>query len=285
MALEIVITSENKGSNPGGKCIVRTGNLNSRSYIKYCTNNEIPNSPLTPQHQPIYEAMFLEMAKKLGLAVPEYFMLLNKSGKINFTYTPDKDEHPKRLRDNNSTYFASKLIETPIDDTSLLLQSIMKEEKIYRDLLHIGDISGRPQNYTLITPPNKKPFAMYIDLGCALVDTHFGKMSLRKSLNDKVSSIDRSNKALKDFKKRFARFNLKIRGSEDSVNLLEFGEKIPKCCNINVLSSANPGRISSVPVSSLLEQEEIDYLAQLYFLVNSNFLSAYKEDPRISRNH
>lgn len=285
MSLEIVVSSENKGSNPGGRCIVKTprGNIFGNSYIKYCTNSDISRSPLTQSHQPIYEAMFLEMAHYLGLKVPDYFVILNDGGAhLKFSYAPEKGEHPKELRGNNSTYFVSVLIEHEIDDSSPMLKELMGEDKIYRDLLHLGDISGRPQNYTLVDKRNGQgPFVMYIDLGCGLVDAHYGRISIRKSLFDKLMKSRLHPNIIRDLKKRLKNVNLRRSGDLGEVNLLDFGGKIPSCCGINVLHASNPQRVLRVQVDSLISQDELQELSDLYFLTNEDFLSRHKGDPRI----
>ena len=163
MGLEIVVTSENKGSNPGGRCIVKSSiEIFPKSYIKYCNRGQGLNGfNLLAQNQPIYEAMSLEMVKMLGLNIPNYFVILNYGGdNISFKYEPEKEKHIKKLSDNKKFYFVSRLIKHPIDETNPKLIEIMASEKIYRDLLHIGNVSGRPENYTLINIPGMDPFVL-----------------------------------------------------------------------------------------------------------------------------
>jgi len=284
MGLEIVVTSENKGSNPGGRCIVKSSiEIFPKSYIKYCNRGQGLNGfNLLAQNQPIYEAMSLEMVKMLGLNIPNYFVILNYGGdNISFKYEPEKEKHIKKLSDNKKFYFVSRLIKHPIDETNPKLIEIMASEKIYRDLLHIGNVSGRPENYTLINIPGMDPFVLYIDLGCGLVDAYEGLLTIRSSLIKKVLNL-KNRKTLKDLKKKLERIDLKTDFGA-MVNLVEFGEYILKCCKINTLDASDPKRIKSVAVESILSQGELVDLSNLYFAANIKFLDTYKGDSRLFR--
>ncbi|MBU0894145.1 MAG: hypothetical protein KKF48_01290 [Nanoarchaeota archaeon] len=283
MSLDIVVTSENIGSNPGGRCLVKTHlkRVSEESYIKYCNRTQTPPSfSFSSQRQPIYEAMFLEMAKMLGLVVPEYAVILNPQGKhVNFIYEPEKNQKVKKLNSNNHSYFLSRLIDHIIDENHPKLRGVMADEKIYRDLLNIGNVSDRPDNYTLVDIKGKEPFVLYIDFGCGFVDAHEGILTIRPSLIRQMSKLE-NGKALKNLKKRLGKINLKIdRGT--IINLFDFGERIPGCCKINVLDASNPHFFKSMPVNSLLSKRELDDLSKLYFITNSTFLKNYKGDERL----
>lgn len=285
MAIEVIVTSENKGSNPGGRCIVRTPKKTyDKSYFKYCNRGNVPKGfVLNSQHQPIYEAMFVEMSKMLGLNVPDYFVILNPKGDhVSLDYQPEKGENIRELRPNNASYFVSKLVNHVIDENSPGIRSILNEEKIYRDLLNIGNVSDRPDNYTLINVPGREPFVLYIDLGCGLVDAHGGLMTLRPGLDRKYKNLG-FGKNLRDLKKRLGGMDLKT-GGEAMLNLLKFGEYIPRCCSINVLDASKNIGVRSVPVTKLLSEGELRDLSGLYFAANSEFLRRYKGDLRLFRS-
>jgi hypothetical protein len=250
--------------------------------FKYCNRASIHGSPLNAQNQPIYEAMFLELAKILGLEVPEYFVITNPNGgHVSFSYEPDQGENIRPLSNHNKSYFVSRLTPHPIIETGALVKGLMSKDKIYRDLLNIGNVSDRPENYTLVDPKGgAKPFILYIDLGCGLVDAHSRNLTLRTGLERKRSSLLQSN-ALKRIKRDLSRAWLTTRDGKSEVNLLQFGEKIPACCRINILDASSPSRIQQVPVTKLLTNGELSELSSLYFVVNSRYIGKYKRDPRL----
>ena len=73
------VLSEQKGSNPGGFCIYKNGKTSFKGYFKYCVGSKISHehSALRAEHQPFYEAITFEFAKRLGLKTPSFFVLLN----------------------------------------------------------------------------------------------------------------------------------------------------------------------------------------------------------------
>ena len=155
----------------------------------------------------------------------------------------------------------------------------MDSEKIYRDILNLADISGKPNNYTLVVPREDNSYILYIDLGCGLVDAHNGLLSIRKGLSKRLERFD--DRTLKEISHRLKRANLMIHHGTGYVNLAELGETIPRLCCINVLDASNPLRMKRVSLGSVLSPQELAELRRLYFLVNQNFLSDYKGDPRI----
>ncbi len=287
MALEVVISSDKKGSNPGGRCKVYTGKNNicgdlGLCYLKYCPTSSV-NGVLNPQNQPIYEAMFLEMAKKVGLDIPDYFVIQNPSGEnVSFSYDLEEGEKIKtKLNPRMKNYFVSKFVPHEVVDTGSLVKSLMASDKIYRDLLHIGNVSGRPDNYSLIFPGDgREPFMLYIDLGCGLVDARGGVMNIRKSLKKKYTGALMNAKTMKMLSRRFSKVALETKGG-GRVNLFEFGEKIPRCCSINILDASKPFGLKKTPVQRLLGEGELGVLSTLYFLANEDFLRRYKGDPRL----
>ena len=285
MSLDVVITSENKGSNPGGRAII----LDSRAvdahasgpvYLKYCTGSKVYGGHLVSQHQPFYEAMFMEMAKVLGLAVPGYFVLLNEKEDVSFSYSPEEGENPKRLNQANKNFFVSQMVDHPIVQNGSLVSQLMDGEKIYRDVLNLGDISGRPNNYTLVTPEDgTNPYMLYIDLGCALADAHNGVLSIRNGLSKRLERF--TAKDLRVVKSRLSKVNLSVNHGSGYVNLAHLGEKVPRICAVNVLDAANPARLRRVPLTKILSEGELLDFERIYFLSNQNFSSKYKKDPKI----
>jgi len=281
MALEIKVISGPKGSNPGGKCVIPSFKNKGMDYIKYCNVNDV--SPLLDvQNQPIYEAISLEMAKKLGLSVPEYEVIVNPHRTdVRFSYSPLPGEKVSPLNSKKSCYFLSRFIPHNVDDTHEGLPPLMAREKIFRDLLNLGDISGRAQNYSFIQPKNAEPFVTYIDVGCGLVDAHEGHLSIRTSLRNKLKKV-KGKKDLRNIKNRLSRWEIETPLGK-RINLEEFGESIPEI-PISVLDASRGGRfVKTVPARVLLSLGELDQLQLIYFVVNERFLKKYSGDERLSR--
>jgi hypothetical protein len=195
--INILITSEKKGSNPGGRCKVPFRGQTLDFYLKYCNGSQLPKyHPFKPYNQPVYEAITLAIAKYFGLEVPRYFLLINNNhSSVSFTYA-DTSLKKKPLDPTKKSYLLSELAQLPkCVDTGLMLKE-MAQEKVYRDLLMIGDVSNKNQNYTLLDPDNYQfthssttPYIYYIDLGCSFVDAHEGFIGQRHAVS-RLISID-----------------------------------------------------------------------------------------------
>ena len=286
MVLEIKITSENKGSNPGGRCMLdldshKGFDLSGKFYLKYCSVNGIYSNSLTPSHQPFYEAMFIEMARILGLIVPDYFVLINSSpSKILFSYLPEKDEKPKKLNPYNKTFFISKIVDEPPISNDLVLGYLMNSERIYRDVLNLGDVSGRANNYSLIfSKKNLKHNILYLDLGCSLVDAKDGVLLIRKGLERKLTNL--KNKKLKYIVQKLKKTNLKVLNNENFINLGILGDKILNSVYVNILEPSFSFKINRILLNKVVNLSELEELTKIYFLVNMDFLEKYKNDPRV----
>jgi len=281
MALEIKVISGPKGSNPGGKCIIPNFKNKGTDYIKYCNVNDVSSLGLDVQNQPVYEAISLEMAKKLGLSVPKYKVIMNPSKTdMKFSYSPLSGEKITPLNSKKSCYFLSQFIPHNVDDTNEGLPPLMAKEKIFRDLLNLGDISGRAQNYSFIQPRYAEPFVTYIDVGCGLVDAHGGHLSIRTSLRNKLQKI-KGKKDLRNTQKRLSRWDIKTPKGE-RINLKEFGESISET-PIKVFDASKTGRVKIVPAKELVSSEELDKLQMIYLIVNEKFLKNYSRDKRLFR--
>ena len=123
--VNVHITSERKGSNPGGKCVIPYNGAYLDAYIKYCSRSRLPHGhAFQPQHQPIYEALTLVLAKKFGLQIPLFFVMMNEEREVCFTHdeTIPKD---KRLNDNRLCFLVSKLFKSEqLDDQEALRKNL-----------------------------------------------------------------------------------------------------------------------------------------------------------------
>src|SRR3989344_6929855 len=126
----ITVTSERVGSNPGGKCIIPYHGRTIESYIKYCNLSHLPrNHPFNVPNQPIYEALTLTLASKLGLHVPEFWVLYNEDRSVNFSYE-DKRLERKKLDSDRLCYLVSRLVILPRDEDAEFLIEMMRREKL-----------------------------------------------------------------------------------------------------------------------------------------------------------
>ncbi|MCX6748178.1 MAG: hypothetical protein NT076_01090 [Candidatus Pacearchaeota archaeon] len=177
MALEIEILTSSKGSNPGGKCSI---GVNNRPpflyYVKHC-HSASGKHPFNPQNQPFFEAITFEMARTLGLHVPDFYVLLNPERGLEFKHSSDIKPN---LHPDKKCYFASRIIAQPsIRDDNPDLVRVIDEERIHRDLLDVADIEGIGQNYSFFENGDEPPRVFYLDLGCSFVHSKEGKLFIQ----------------------------------------------------------------------------------------------------------
>jgi hypothetical protein len=271
--LEIKITSESKGSNPGGKCsLPYLGNQCADFYIKYCNSSRLPpQHPFNPVNQPIYEALTLVLAEKVGLHVPRYFVLMNKQGNIRFT-----QDHTisikKELDENRPYYFVSRLVTLPREENLEKLKLMMEKEKVYRDLLMVGDVSGKKQNFALIDDPSPG-HVLYIDLGCSFVDAVGGYLQQRNYITNLVRDVKgkQEGEPKRDLKqnlrhaertlRKYALLtNHEVESSQDIIPLDELVESVREA----QIPTLNPrGKLAVVNALSEKEIEEIINLLKM----------------------
>ncbi|MBI2662736.1 hypothetical protein HYX11_04725 [Candidatus Woesearchaeota archaeon] len=264
MSLEITITSERKGSNPGGKCSISIYGLDTSSYIKYCNLSHLHDSYLTAQHQPFYEAITLALCQRLGLIVPSYYIIINNKRKIKFNYTHSM---PK-LSEDKPYYFASELITLPEQEDQEELHQALMQEKIYRDLLLISDVSGKKQNFAYFEHPS--PHVLYIDVGCSFVDSVNGILNQRNG-----KKINLSKQELKNAHKLAERYDLYTNHKTDIMSIDDIINLLP-CLELPTL---NPAK--TIIVEDILSTQEIEEI-QLILLANiPSFIKKHKESPNI----
>ncbi len=131
---EIIVKDKAKGGNPGGMIEIPFYNISSSFYFKYCPQpgKGLGKSPLFPEHQPIYEALTVMLAKRLGLSVPQVFVMENRPNERKKDPVFKYEIKNNKFNANMPFYFISK-IESELDLTATnkkFLSSAIDEHKI-----------------------------------------------------------------------------------------------------------------------------------------------------------
>jgi hypothetical protein len=200
---------------------------------------------------------------------------------VNFTYD-ESAPIKKKLDDRKPLYFVSRLVDLPEEEDSEILAEKMVEEKLYRDLLIVGDVSGRKQNYCLLDDGNG-PFVLYIDVGCSFIDAHMGTISQREHISHLLGRSGRgASRNLRKNVKR-ARDYLSKRGlltnhsqehRREVIGLEDFIDKIP---DERLLTLPR----GSEAVRNLLSEEEVEEISNLLLLNMERVVRDYNK----SRTH
>lgn len=267
--IEVLITSKPKGGNPGANArVLVPGKEPIDVYVKYCPGSNLPkNHALVSKHQPIYEALTCAIAEQLGLEIPLVGVLENISReKVSFNdISNPKNNH---FKFNEDFYFISKLLQGKESDDQERIKRLMAEQKIYRDLLRMHDLSGRRQNLYF---PNDGSKIVYLDMGCSFVDAIEGKLKQRME----ISRLPLDKKSVRNSKKSIDKIALEnARGIR--VNM---GELVGSIQSILLhVNYADDKR-----VSELISKEECDYIRDLYTVAFDELLTnyPYKKDPRV----
>ncbi len=167
MTINLQVTSESKGSNPGGRCRVYNGVHISDAYYKYVHGSRLKNgTSFRADHQAVYEAMTFELVRSLGLDTSNTYVLINKNRDVNFS---DWKEHAESDPNGRDFYFVSEILRNPRDE---MLESesraILDHEGAYLDALMVSDVIGKRQNYMPYGEPGNRKI-VYLDLGCSFV--------------------------------------------------------------------------------------------------------------------
>ena len=277
MVISVRIKSERKGSNPGGYCTVFSpGKGRFTAYIKYCANSRLPpDHPFKAPHQPVYEAVTLMLADKLGLHVPRYY-LLDNADDVSFEHHDDVPRG-RRISEDMPFYLVSKLVNLRTNFESPDLLEMMAKQKIYRDMLMVGDVSGKKQNFGLVEEPH--PHVLYIDLGCSFADAAQNMMSQRNS----VASLTRVRngaprrtlrKDLRKARKYLSNLGLvtahDIEYHQDLLSLVDFADSLDEM-EIPAL------RRRKIPLTSILCETEINEIKSLLILNMQKVIRRYKK--------
>lgn len=285
MGIEILIASRNIGSNPGGKCVLPIYNRLKDAYVKYCNLSKMHSeSSFDASHQPIYEIITLALAERLGLKVPQYFLLLNAMRDIVFNYKPDADIE-KKLNPKKPYYLVSILVPVPsphlkdrggIETRELESRrdnKVLEREKLYRDFLLIADVEGKKQNYTYVSDDNGDHM-LYIDLGCSFVKVHEGIMEPR--IGRPIANTKDNQKKADDIAERYG-----IMAADES-DLVLLSDLLNSIAGI-VIPTLNPN--GKIKVGDLLSPYEIEEIKTLLKLSWIGTISRYKkaDDNRLVR--
>jgi len=273
MPTRINIYTDRKGSNPGGKCLVTTPHSEFDAYIKYCpgtghsrTNARLPTH-FRPTHQPFYEAITLELARIVGLEVPDFYVLMRGS---DLTFSFENHALQRGINQGMPVYFVSKLMEIPLPGHEEKgAKEALAREKIYRDLLMVSDISNKAQNFRY--DPNEDGM-LYLDLGCSFVNAIEGRLEPHRG---KLPIADKRNR--KEAEKKAKEYAL-ITADGESIHTLEELIDITPSFQVPIL---NPrGRI---PIGRHLTEGEIEDIRELLTMNVLSFVRKYKDHERIVR--
>lgn len=273
MTLEFLMLTDRKGSNPGGKGRFSLFSRPIEAYLKYCVGNRLnPKSYLDSTHQPVYEALTLALAKRLGLHVPRFWTLENPNRDVSFRYGSGRTD--KKIKSNLPYFFVSELV-TGLENEDIARQrAALNEEKMYRDMLNITDISGRKQNYVFISEPGHE-FLLYIDLGCSFVDAHDGVITQRNihTKGRELHSKDR-RRLIKSLKKYW----IETAHQGEMLNLGDLVENFPHV----EIPSLNPTRGRSL--DTLLSREEVEEIQNLCLVSFNSILRKYKGSGKVFKD-
>ncbi len=262
----VLVKSERKGSNPGGFCTFDDGKNRFDGYFKYCVGSKIPKgySALKSEHQPIYEAITFELARRLGLKTPIFFVLLNGNRDIKFEDPNNFSSHNHLGR--HSYFFSKKIYEPTVSGLDEIGNRIIERERVYLDSLMISDILGRRQNYMVLSK-NHGFEIFYLDLGCSFVHATGGFIRLLNDLKKYSGSCSkkRDRCSLKD---------KTIIGADDSL-LINLEELIYSFEGLTV-PTLNP--FSRAHLSDLISREEIAEIDNYVVHGICKSLHEYKEN-------
>lgn len=166
MGLVVKVTSEPKGSNPGGSCSIANAIQGYGScYFKYCYGSRIKGaSSFNSHNQPIYEAVAFQLARELGLSVSDFFIISNLDRSVKFEgWQEFSKNHDPSGRDY---YFASKILPAPLEKlNSSETSAILEFERAYLEAISVSDVVGKANNYIAYAEEGNTGI-FYLDLGC-----------------------------------------------------------------------------------------------------------------------
>lgn len=272
--MRVNITSDRKGGNPGGYATVDLGSRVADVYFKYVNSSRIsPEVPFRVGNQPIYEALTLQMAKKLGLSVPKVGILRSDSAQW---YRDGRIERP-----SSEYVFLSEIVkdvDIKGEEAELFGDEKLREEKVYRDMLLIGDVEGRRQNYSIIGE-SESPRLIYIDCGCGFVDAKEGAISQRNAIT-KLTRDVRSFEPLRNLRKRLKDGHKFLARKEFFTNHDVYSQQRIGCDDLvaNIGSYRIPifgGGFRRV--DTIISDEEVDEIRDLMTMNMVNVVRKYKQ--------
>ncbi len=273
MTVDIHFYTGRKGSNPGGKAIVRVGNREFHAYLKYCHSSSFANGvsvtgdelPFDHIEQPIYEAITLHLAQRAGLHAPNFYVLVN-DGSLKVSY--DSRDIP-RINERMPLYFVSEIMEVPPVQDSEGRQRALERDKLYRDLLLVSDVSNKAQNFRYVAETGN---ILYLDLGCSFVNAVDG--TLRRS-NFKVPRATKNN--VKIAERLLGKLYLE---TADGKDLLALDDLIKVTAEMPLPAL---GDRKSLRIGTFLDQAVLDEIALMLQLNIIDVYKDYREDSRLMR--
>lgn len=273
MTITVEIYTDKKGSNPGGKCLVTTPRTEFDAYLKYCPSSRLPRhntnlgytEELRAPHQPIYEAITLLVAERMGLEIPPFYVLRNQRKEIHFTF--QERRHQRMIRTDMPYYAVSKLIEHPPTRENEERDMALAREKLYRDLLLVSDVSNKAQNFRY---DEESGIVTYLDLGCSFTNA-VGGVLLPSTI-----SLPKMDKKMRRKAESLQQNGILTTNKGKEVRL----EEIMDITSDTLLPTLNPDRKESL--GNLLSHGEIQEIGDIFLV---NFLTIqrkYRDDARIA---
>ncbi len=268
----VEIYTDKKGSNPGGKCQITTARSEFDAYLKYCPSSRLARyndqlncvEELRPMHQPIYEAITLFVAERMGLRVPPFYVLRNEKNNVTFSF--EELRYKRAVRTDMPYYSVSQLIEHPPVRESEKRENALAREKLYRDLILVSDVSNKAQNFRYDEDSDR---VTYLDLGCSFTNA-IGGVLLPSTIHiPKVDKKDR--KSAQQLKQK----GIITTNKGEEKRLEDILELLPS----TLIPTLNPDGKSLL--GNLLTSEEIEEIGSIFAVNLLTIKRKYKADARI----
>jgi len=191
----VKVTSERKGSNPGGYCKFHSNDLDlSRGYFKYCFGSRTSQGmSFLSENQPVYEAITSVLANLFGLKTPPSYVLNNRDRNVSFD---GGQEFSKRNHSGRDFYLISKIMEESEGVEESFVDLRVKEDSVYLEGLMISDVVNKRQNYLARMDLNNLEI-FYLDVGCSFVRAVDGFLGVTKKTNNLICEKKKSKKIKK----------------------------------------------------------------------------------------
>jgi len=269
MGLEIKVIEGRKGSNPGGLVSLGANGNSFCAYLKYCPGSKIPREyGFNAQNQPVYEAVTFEMARRLGLLTPEFYVLLNSNSGVTFSNTPGIRD---KLDPSRKSYFVSRYVKPTQMEGENQLAIQMEKDAIYRNVLRIADIVGKRQNFLFLASGRIK----YIDLGCSFVHAVDGFLQLK---HNETRALSCHRKELKTALNQLSRYRLILRDDSNTLLLSEIA-RMPETITIPIFGLARQIRLID-----MVNIQEVNNIVQILAMGMIHHLKDLKESDKIIKS-
>ena len=218
------IVSNKKGSNPGGFAYLKE----VYGYVKFCHSVHQRRGPLEVTHQPIYEYITSEVARRFGILSPPLQVIPGEKIKIINECNNPFFNKPREY------YFFSHYVDHTNNG------EVDEIYRVYLELIGICDVFKKGDNYGYLKGTHE---IIIIDVGCNFVKA--------------INGIMYYNTPRPPNKKAVKKINRQIRTLDGKkINPMDLIHEIPYF-NIRMLDE-------NIKVKSILSREEIEYIQGYY---------------------